>query len=69
MERYLFRISTKKTDAWSRKDPKPVYFVAKTKEEAKEWADKNLADGLSVASVSKLAVQLAAHVYSGHFSK
>jgi hypothetical protein len=65
MDRYLFRISTKKSNVWSNKVPKPVYYVAETEELAMKWANENLQSGLSVALISKLAVQIGGVVFSG----
>ena len=64
MEKYLYRITTKKTDVWSKKDPKSVYFVADSKEAAEKWAAENLQRGLSVAKVTRLAVQVGGHVFT-----
>ena len=65
MTKYLFRISTKKTDVWSNKKPKPVYFVARNKEEAEKWANENLANGLSVSKITRLAEQAGGIVFTG----
>jgi hypothetical protein len=64
MDKYLYRITTKQTDVWSTKDPKPVYFVAESKEAAWKWATANLQSGLSVAKVTRLAVQVGGHVFT-----
>jgi len=64
MEKYLYRISTKRTDVWSRKEQKPVYFLAESKEEAAKWAAENLAVGLSVAKVTRIARQVGGTVFS-----
>lgn len=64
MYKYLYRISTKRTNVWSNKDPKPVYFVADSKEAAEAWAVANLASGLSVAKITRLARQIGGHVFS-----
>ena len=64
MERYLYRISTKRTDVWSNKTPKPVYIVASSKERAELWATANLANGLSTSKVTKLAKQVAGEVFT-----
>ena len=64
MEKYLYRISTKRTDVWSRKEPKPVYFVAESKEAAAKWAVENLAEGLSAAKVTRLARQIGGTVFA-----
>ena len=60
---YLFRVSTKKTDVWSNKAPKPVYVVQETKEKAEEWANRYLANGLSISKISKLARQVGGTVF------
>ena len=65
MDEYLYRISTKRTNVWSNRKPKPVYFVARSKEAAEEWANKNLHDGLSVAKVTRLAVRIGGVVFTG----
>lgn len=62
--KHLFRISTKKSSVWSDRKPKPVYYVATSKEDAKKWAEQNLKEGLSVRAISKLAKQLAPNVFS-----
>ena len=64
MEKYLYRISTKRTDVWSNKEPKPVYFVAANKEAAEKWANNNLADGLSVSKITRLARQVGMFVFT-----
>lgn len=64
MDRYLYRISTKQTDVWSNKKPKPVYVVASSKDGAKLWADASLAKGLSVSKITKLAKQVAGEVFT-----
>lgn len=64
--KYLFKISTKKSDVWSNIIPKPVYYVATNKEDAKKWAEQNLNEGLSVKAISKLGVQLAPSVFSSN---
>jgi len=46
MEKYLYRISTKRSDVWSNKTPKSVYFVAENKEHAHRWATENISNGL-----------------------
>ena len=63
--KYLFKISTKKTDTYSNKTPKPVYYVCPSKEAAMKWAERNLARGLSVNKITKLAIQRAPHIYCG----
>lgn len=65
MEKYLYRISTKQTDVWSRVTPKPVYFVASSKQEAAAWAVENLAKGLSVSKITRLARQVGGHIFTG----
>ena len=55
-------------DVWSKyhgKTVKPIYLVARSREEAIRWADGNLKKGLAVKSVSRMARQLAPHVYTG----
>ena len=63
MDRYLYRISTKRADVWSNKKPKPVYFVAESKEAVEVWARANLAEGLAVARVTQLARQVGGTVF------
>jgi len=68
MDKFLFKISLKATDGWSKyygETVKPVYFVARNKDEAKAWAESNVEDGLTVRSISVMARQLAPHVYTG----
>lgn len=62
---YLFRISTKQTNVWSRKEPKSVYFVAENKEAALKWANTNLKEGLSVSKVTCLGEQVGTYVFVG----
>lgn len=38
MEMFLFRISTEKSDVWSNKTPKPVYYVARDINQVKKFA-------------------------------
>ena len=64
MQKYLYRISTKRTDVWSTKTPKPVYFVAESKEAAGAWSVEHLAIGLSVSKITRLASQVATHVFT-----
>jgi hypothetical protein len=64
MDKYLYRITTKKTDVWSNKTPKPVYFVADSKEQVERWANANLQSGLSTAKITRLAVQVGGHVFT-----
>ena len=57
---YLFKISLKPTDAWSRyanKKLKPIYVVMPNKDEATKYAKAHLKDGISIRSVSQLAKQ------------
>ena len=65
MSQYLYRISTKQDSVWSRAKAKPVYFVARSKEEAATWAKGHLAQGLTVASVTRLAEQVGGTVFVG----
>ena len=65
MTRYLFRISTKRTDVWSNKKPKPGYGVGRDKQEAQRWAESNLTQGLSVSKITKLAEQIAVEIFTG----
>ena len=64
MSNYLYKISTKRTDVWSNKVPRPIYLVAKDKEYVKSWALQNLADGLSLARVTLLAEQVGGSVFA-----
>ena len=61
---FLYRVSTKKTDGWSRKEPKPVYFVARSKQEAEQWANEHLVEGLSVSKVTCLGEQISGVCFS-----
>jgi hypothetical protein len=65
MEKYLYRITTKKTDVWSNEKPKPLYFVASSKDVAEKWANENLVNGLTVSKITRLARQLGGHVFAG----
>lgn len=65
MSQYLYRISTKVDSVWSRATPKPVYFVANTKEQATKWAETNLKPGLVVGKVTRLAEQVGGTVFVG----
>jgi hypothetical protein len=60
----LYRISTKKTDVWGNKTPKPIYFVCRDKEAARKYAEENLAEGLSVSKITKLAKQVGTYVFT-----
>ncbi len=60
---YLYRISTKKSDVWSKAKPKCVYIAAESKEFALKWAEANLTEGLSVSKISCLGEQVAREVY------
>ena len=64
MEKYLYRISTKRSDVWSNKTPKSLYFVAENKEIAHTWATENLSAGLSVSRVTRLALQVGGSVFT-----
>ena len=65
MNKYLYRISTKRDTVWSRSNPKPIYFVANSKEDAIKWAESNLQNGLAVAKVICLAEAVAGSVFIG----
>lgn len=62
---YLYRISTKRSDIWSNKTPKPIYFVANNKEDAEEWVRANLQKGLSISKTSLLAKQISGVAFVG----
>lgn len=65
MNKYLFRISLAKKDAWSTGKPRPVYFVARSKEDAVLWAEQNIKGGLIVSKITRLAVQVGGEVFTG----
>jgi len=68
MEKYLFRVSLKPANVWSAlygSKVKPMYFVSTDKEGVKKWAEINIKKDLTVVSITKLALQLAPHVYTG----
>ena len=62
---YLYRISTKKKDVWSRTTPKPIYFVTSSKESAIKWAEENLNDDLAISKITRLAEQIGGVVFKG----
>jgi hypothetical protein len=67
---YLFRITVKPTDAWSRfsgKKLKPFYVVSTNKVAAKEYAEQHLKDGLSVKTVSLLGEQYGGNMFGGNY--
>jgi len=64
MSKYLFKISTRKTDCWSTKTPKPIYFVAFCKEDVEQWAACNLAEGLCVSKITKLAKAVGGSIFT-----
>ena len=50
----LYKISTKKTSAWGRVTPKPLYVISEDKDRAVKYAQDKLIDGIAVKSVSYL---------------
>ena len=63
---FLFRISTKRSDVWSRKTPVPIYFVAQNSKDAWDWCAKNLEDGLMPSKIVCLAEQVGGVVFVGN---
>lgn len=63
MDNYLYKISTKRTNVWSSKIPKPLYVVSTDKESAKKFAVTNLKDGLSVSKITLLGLQVGGTVF------
>lgn len=63
MEFYLYKITTKRSSVWGANKPKPVYYIAESKECARIWADTNLATGLCVSKIICLGRQIGAHIY------
>ncbi len=67
---YLFRITVKPVDAWSRfcgKKLKPFYVVSANKEAARDYAERYLQDGLEVKAVSLLAEQYGGNMFGGNY--
>jgi hypothetical protein len=67
---YLFRITVKPTDAWSRvngKKLKPFYVVSANKDAAREYAERHLRGGLKVSAVSLLAEQYGGNMFGGNY--
>lgn len=65
MDKYLYRVSTKRTNAWSNRTPKPLYLVAESKESAEKLAVSLLRDGLSVSKITRMAVQCGGTIFTG----
>ncbi len=65
MTKYLFRISTKCTDVWSRSTPKPVYVVCESKEDAIKFAEDRLNKGLVASKITRLGEQIATSIFTG----
>ena len=67
---YLFRITVKPADAWSRfygKTLKPFYVVSANKASAKKYAERHLKDGLIVKAVSLLGEQYGSNMFGGNY--
>lgn len=65
---YLFRVSLKTKGVprvYSHSKQKPIYVVSANKKAAESLANDRIRDHLEVVSVSKLAEQLAPHIFSG----
>lgn len=72
MDKYLFRISLKPTTGWSKfygMNVKPLYYVARTKEDARAWGESNILEGLTITQVSRIATQISNVAFSGNISK
>ena len=68
MSMYLFRVSLKIKGMplfHKRAKLKPIYLVASTKESAEKLANERIKDHLEIQTISKLAEQLAPHIFSG----
>ena len=64
---YLFKVSLKTKGVpseykWSKQ--KPIYLVASTKEGAERLAKEKIKDHLEILAISKMAKQLAPHIFS-----
>lgn len=63
---YLFKISLEPTNSWSRyanKKLKPIYVVQANKDAAREYAERQLKDGISIRAVSMLAEQYGGSMF------
>ncbi len=63
---YLFKVSVKDSRPYIHKKFKPLYIVAKTKEDALQWANSHLKQDMIVHSISLLARQLSGVAFSGN---
>lgn len=67
MDYYLFKVQLKKKgvpSSYKTSKSKPLYLVEKSKELAERLANDRIKSDLEIVSVSKLAKQLAPHIYS-----
>ena len=60
--KYLFKISLAKKDVCTNIKPRPIYFIAKSKEDAMLWAENHIKDGLVLSKITRLA-----EAYGGDF--
>ena len=68
MAMYLFKVSLKTKGVplcYKTSKQKPIYLVASTKEAAESLANEKLKDHLEIRAISKMAEQLAPHIFSG----
>ena len=62
-KRYLFKITTKKTDKKDWPPANPIYYVAERKVDAEKWANAYILPGLYVYKIKRLAEQVAKRVF------
>ena len=60
--KYLFKISLARKDVWTNIKPRPIYFIARSKEDAMLWAENHIKDGLVISKITRLA-----EAYGGDF--
>lgn len=68
MEMYLYRVSLCADNVWSPyylKKVKPIYLVARNKEDAKQFAEGHLKKGLTIKTISLIARELSPVVFTG----
>ena len=68
MAMYLFKVSLKTKGVplcYKTAKQKPIYLVASTKEAAERLANEKIKDHVEIRVISKMAEQLAPHIFSG----
>jgi hypothetical protein len=68
MAMYLFKVSLKTKGVplcYKTAKQKPIYLVASTKEAAERLANEKIKDHVEIRAISKMAEQLAPHIFSG----